>query len=140
MFSKIKNVRAWKPFSNTSDHKNNSTRGLPYQYAVHKALQIMQIQGLWKVGRHIVSCNLHFYILHIGDRLTDRVTDGHWYPFKSLSHLKRNNRNRISVPYNINILSKSKCQIYIYAPFFFWPVWFAMYIHQNWCSGNMLHF
>ena len=39
----LKNVWLWKPFSTTSDHKNDSTRGLPYQYTVHQALQIMRI-------------------------------------------------------------------------------------------------
>ena len=50
MFSKIENVRAWKPFTSTSVHKNDSTRGLPYQYTVHQALKIMRIHanGLMK--------------------------------------------------------------------------------------------
>ena len=34
-----------KPFWSTSKHKNDSTRGLPYQYTVHQALQIMQIHA-----------------------------------------------------------------------------------------------
>ena len=46
----LKNVWLWKPFSFTSVHKNDSSRGLPYQNTVHQALQIMQIHvdGLMK--------------------------------------------------------------------------------------------
>ena len=50
-FQKLRMFRAWKPFWSTSlDHKNDSTRGLTYQYTVHQALQIMQIHanGLMK--------------------------------------------------------------------------------------------
>ena len=39
----LKNVWLWKPFWFTLVHKNDSTRGLPYQNTVHQALQIMRI-------------------------------------------------------------------------------------------------
>ena len=46
----LKNVWLWKPFSTTFNHENDSTRGLPYQYTIHQALQIMRIHvdGLMK--------------------------------------------------------------------------------------------
>ena len=61
----LKNVWLWKPFSTTSNHKNDSTRGLPYQYTVHQALQIMQIHvnGLmksWPPHSDKVLCQYQF--------------------------------------------------------------------------------